>query len=70
MSQPPILIASVFVKVAAWALIVAVAVLVGVIVIFGHITTLDLFGTLISAVIIAYIVHLWIYYSRGGEDED
>jgi len=65
MSQPPIFIASVFFKVAAWALIAAVAVLVGIIAIFGHITTLDLCGTLISAVIVAYIIHLWIYYSRG-----
>ena len=70
MSQPPVFIASVFFRVVGWALIVAVAVLVGVIVIFGHITTLDLFGTLISAVIIAYIVHLWIYYSRDSEDGD
>jgi len=68
MSQPPIFIASVFFKVVAWALIVAVVVLVGIIVIFGHITTLDLCGTLISAVIVAYIVHLWIYYSRGKEE--
>jgi len=35
MSQPPIFIASVFFKVAAWALIAAVAVLVGIIAIFG-----------------------------------
>jgi len=67
MSQPPIFIASVFFKVVGWALIVAVAVLVGIIIILGHITTLDLCGTLISAVIVAYIVHLWIYYSRGEE---
>ncbi len=68
MSQPPIFIASVFFKVVAWALIVAVVVLVGIIIIFGHVTTLDLCGTLISAVIVAYIVHLWIYYSRGEEE--
>ncbi len=66
----PVFIASVFFKVLAWALIIAVAGLVGVIVIFGHVTTLDLFGTLISAAIIAYIVHLWIYYGRGSEEED
>lgn len=66
----PIFIASVFVKVLAWTLIIAVAGLVGVIAVFGHISTLDLFGTLISAVIVAYIVHLWIYYSRGSEDEE
>lgn len=66
----PIFIASVFIKVLAWTLIIAVVGLVGVVLIFGHITTLDMFGTLISAVIIAYIIHLWIYYARGSKEED
>jgi membrane protein DedA with SNARE-associated domain len=66
----PIFIASVFIKVLAWALIIAVAGLVAVILFSGHISTLDLFGTLITAIIIAYIVHLWIYYARGSKEED
>ncbi|OQX90622.1 MAG: hypothetical protein B6D58_09880 [candidate division Zixibacteria bacterium 4484_95] len=66
----PIFIASVFIKTLAWTLIIAVVGLVGVLLIFGHITTLDMFGTLISAVIIAYIVHLWIYYSRGSPEDE
>jgi uncharacterized membrane protein YjjB (DUF3815 family) len=70
MMNRPIFIASVFIKVLAWTLIIAVAGLVGAILIFGHISTLDLFGTLISAVIIAYIAHLWIYYWRGSKEED
>lgn len=69
MSQPPIFIASLFIKVLAWALIIAVAGLVGVVLIYGHITTLDMFGTLVSAAIIAYIVHLWIYHGRGEEED-
>ena len=70
MNQPPIFITSLFVKVLAWAEIIAVAVLVGVIVITGHITTLDMFGTLISAAILAYIIHLWIYYSKDEDEEE
>ncbi|MCD6161346.1 MAG: hypothetical protein J7K40_02910 [candidate division Zixibacteria bacterium] len=70
MNQSPIFIAPVFIKTASWAIIIAVAVLVGVILVNGHITTLDMFGTLITAVIIAYIVHLWIYYSKSEEDSD
>lgn len=68
MNQSPIFIAPVFIKVASWAIIIAVAALVGVILVYGHITTLDMFGTLVSAVIVAYIVHLWIYYSKSEED--
>ncbi len=70
MERPPIFIVSLFIKVMAWSLIIAVMILVGVILFYSHVTTLDMFGTLISAVIIAYIVHLWIYYSRGGNDGD
>jgi len=70
MSQPPIFIASLFIKVLAWILLIAVAVLVGIILIYGHITTLDMYGTINSAVKVAYIVHLWIYYGRGEEKDE
>ena len=66
----PIFIPSVFFKVLAVAFLVAVAVIVGVILIAGSITTLDLGGTLISMIIIAYIVHLWIYYGRRSKEEE
>ncbi len=70
MSKPPIFIGSLFLKVLAWVEIIAVAMLVAVIMIFGRITTLDMFGTLISAAIIAYIAHLWIYYGRNSQSGD
>jgi membrane protein implicated in regulation of membrane protease activity len=66
----PIFIPSVFFKVLAVAFLVAVAGIVGVILIAGSITTLDLGGTLISMIIIAYIVHLWIYYGRRSKEEE
>ena len=70
MMNQPIFIASVFFKVLAWTLIIAVAGLIGVILIFGHISTLDLFGALICAIIVAYIAHLWIYYWKGSKEDD
>ncbi len=66
----PIFIPSVFFKVLAVAFLVAVAGIVGVILIAGSITTLDLGGTLITMIIIAYIVHLWIYYGRRSKEEE
>jgi len=66
----PIFIPSVFFKVLAVAFVVAVAGIVGVILIAGSITTLDLAGILISMIIIAYIVHLWIYYGRRSREEE
>jgi membrane protein implicated in regulation of membrane protease activity len=66
----PIFIPSVFFKVLAVAFLVAVAGIVGVILIAGSITTLDLGGTLISMIIVAYIVHLWIYYGRRSKEEE
>jgi membrane protein implicated in regulation of membrane protease activity len=66
----PIFIPSVFFKVLAVAFLIAVAGIVGVILIAGSITTLDLGGTLISMIIIAYIVHLWIYYGRRSKEEE
>ena len=58
----PLFIPNVFSKVLAWTLIITGASLVGIILLFGHISTLDLYGTLVSAVIIAYIIHLIICY--------
>jgi hypothetical protein len=66
----PIFIPSVFFKVLAVAFIIAIAGIVGVVLIAGSITTLDLGGTLISMIIIAYIVHLWIYYGKGSGREE
>jgi hypothetical protein len=58
----PLFVPNVFSKVLAWTLIITGAGLVGIILLFGHISTLDLYGTLVSAVIIAYIIHLIICY--------
>ena len=66
----PIFIPSVFFKVLAVAFLVAIAVIVGVVLIAGSITTLDLGGTLISMIIIADIVHLWIYYGRRSKEDE
>jgi hypothetical protein len=69
--QEPIFIPSLFSKVLAVILAVSFVGILVSIWIYGHITTLDLAGTLICAVIISYIVHLWIYYWKkpGGEEE-
>ncbi len=66
----PIFITSVFFRVLAVAFLVAIAVIVGVVLVAGSNTTLDLGGTLISMIIIAYIVHLWIYYGRRSKEEE
>ena len=66
----PIFIPSVFFKVLAVAFLIAVAGIVGVVLIAGSITTVDLAGILISMIIIAYIVHLWIYYGRRSKEEE
>ena len=58
----PLFAPNVFSKVLAWTLIIAGAGLVGIILLFGPISKLDLCGTLVSAVIVAYIVHLCVYY--------
>ncbi len=66
----PIFIPSVFFKVLAVAFIIAIAGILGVVLIAGSITSLDLGGTLISMIIVAYIVHLWIYYGRRSKEEE
>ncbi|UCC80512.1 MAG: hypothetical protein JSW64_03885 [Candidatus Zixiibacteriota bacterium] len=67
----PIFIPSLFSKVIAVIMVLAILLILAVVLVAGHITTLDLAGTLISAVIIAYIIHLWIYYWKrpSGEEE-
>jgi len=59
----PLFVPNVFSKVLAWTLIITGVGLAGIILLFGSISALDLCGTLVSAVIIAYIIHLLIYYS-------
>ena len=66
----PLFIPSLFSKVFGCILLIAIAGIVGVILIFGSITGLDLGGTLICAAIVAYIVHLWIYYGRESKAEE
>jgi len=58
----PLFVADIFSKALAWTLLVIGTGLVGIILLFGTISNLDLCGTLVSGVIIAYIVHLWICY--------
>ena len=38
--------------------------------VYGTITVTDIGGTLISAVIFAYMVHLWIVMGRRSSDRD
>jgi len=39
-----------------------VAGITGIILLNGTINALDLLGTLVNTFIVAYIVHLWVYY--------
>lgn len=66
----PLFIPSVFSKVLAVVLLIAIAGLTAVGIIQGEISTLDIGGTLVSAVIIAYIVHLWIFYWRHSDKDE
>ena len=38
--------------------------------IYGELKTVDIVGSLISAPIFAYMVHLWIVYAREGQLEE
>ena len=58
----PLFVADIFSKALAWTLLVIGIGLVGIILFFGTISTLDLCSSLVSGVIIAYIVPLWICY--------
>ncbi len=57
---------AVFSKVLAATLTVVMLGWLGAIWIFGELKTVDIVGSLISAPIFAYMVHLWIVY---GKDE-
>lgn len=58
----PLFIPSLFSKVLAIVMVVVIGGLIAVGMIQGSITTIDIAGTLVSAVIVAYIIHLWVYY--------
>ncbi len=57
----------VFWKVLAATLTAVMLGWVGAIWIFGELKTVDIVGSLISAPILAYLVHLWIVYGREGD---
>lgn len=63
----PLFIPSLFSKVLAAIMAIVIAGLVIVGLLQGTISTLDIAGTLVSAVIVAYIVHLWVYYWKRTE---
>lgn len=63
----PLFIPSLFSKVLALVMLVVIAGLIAVGMIQGSITTIDIAGTLVSAVIVAYIIHLWVYYWKKTE---
>ena len=58
----PLFVPGVFSKALAVILLVTFTGLIGVILLNGSLSTLDLCGTVISTFIVAYIVHLWMYY--------
>jgi len=66
----PLFIAPIFSKVLAVVLLIAAAGLTAVGLLQGSISTLDIGGTLLSSVIVAYIVHLWIYYWKRPSSDD
>ncbi len=57
----------VFWKVLAATLTVVMLGWLGAMWIFGELKTVDIVGSLISAPILAYLVHLWIVYGREGD---
>ncbi len=63
-NQPPLLVASVFMKTLAVVLLVAGGGLIVANWLFGPLPVRDIVGTAISAPIFAYMVHLWIVYSK------
>ncbi len=58
---------AVFWKVLAATLTVVMLGWIGAMWIFGELKTVDIVGSLISAPIFAYMVHLWIIYGREGD---
>lgn len=61
---------AVFWKVLAATLTVVMLGWTGAIWIFGELKTVDIIGSLISAPICAYLVHLWIVYGRSESPID
>lgn len=60
---------SVFFKVLAVTLGIVLLGWAGSVWIYGEVTRTDIIGSLISAPIFAYMVHLWIVYARDEESE-
>ncbi len=60
---------AVFWKVLAATLTAVMLGWIGAMWIFGELKTVDIVGSLISAPIFAYMVHLWIIYGREGRLE-
>ncbi len=60
-------VSAVFWKVLAATLTVVMLGWIGAMWIFGELKTVDIVGSLISAPIFAYMVHLWIVYAREGD---
>ena len=60
--EPPVFVPALFAKVLAVTMAVVLAGLVGVSLLFGPMTRVDLAGTLICTPIVAYLVHLWLVH--------
>ena len=60
----PLFIPEIFWKVLAGTLALAVAGLVIAYAVFGSLPLRDVIGTLISATILAYMAHLWVWFAR------
>ena len=58
---------AVFFKVLAITLTAVLLGWIGAIWFYGELKTVDIVGSLISAPIFAYMVHLWIVYAREGD---
>ena len=58
---------AVFWKVLAATLTAVMLGWLGAMWIYGELKTVDIVGSLISAPIFAYMVHLWIVYGREGD---
>ncbi len=58
--QPPVFVPALFAKVLAVTMAVVLAGLVGISLLLGPMTRVDLVGTLICTPLVAYLVHLWL----------
>ena len=58
--EPPLFVPALFAKVLAVTMAGVLAGLVGVSLLFGPMTRVDLVGTLICTPIVAFLVHLWL----------